>query len=133
MRENCTYGLTRGRAHPTRGVPLYSTTPSLFLAQQLELLKLRNSLMASINFRITTPLLPHHWGPTLVSPYRRVRNVPTDETVSSPTWLTNRRRTKYVVEAASPDSVTVPVLGRASDIRADAVTVVFSAKSSVVE
>ena len=25
MRENCTYGLTRGRAHPTRGVPLYST------------------------------------------------------------------------------------------------------------
>ena len=35
MRENCTYGLTRGRAHPTRGVPLYSTTPSLFLAQQL--------------------------------------------------------------------------------------------------
>ena len=26
MRENCTYGLTRGRAHPTRGVPLYSTS-----------------------------------------------------------------------------------------------------------
>ena len=25
MRENCTYGLTRGRAYPTRGVPLYST------------------------------------------------------------------------------------------------------------
>ena len=25
MRGNCTYGLTRGRAHPTRGVPLYST------------------------------------------------------------------------------------------------------------
>ena len=69
MRENCTYGLTRGRAHPTRGVPLYSTTPSLFLAQQLELLKLRNSLMASINFRITPPLLPHHWGPTLESPW----------------------------------------------------------------
>ena len=26
MRENCTYGLTRGRAYPTRGVPLYSTS-----------------------------------------------------------------------------------------------------------
>ena len=25
MRENCTYGLTRGRAYPTRGAPLYST------------------------------------------------------------------------------------------------------------
>ena len=25
MRENCTYGLARGRAYPTRGVPLYST------------------------------------------------------------------------------------------------------------
>ena len=25
MRENCTYGLTRGRAYPMRGVPLYST------------------------------------------------------------------------------------------------------------
>ena len=25
--------------------------------------------MASINFRITPPLLPHHWGPTLESPY----------------------------------------------------------------
>ena len=26
MRENCTYGLTRGRTYPTRGVPLYSTS-----------------------------------------------------------------------------------------------------------
>ena len=26
MRENCTYGLTRGRAYPTRGAPLYSTS-----------------------------------------------------------------------------------------------------------
>ena len=25
MRENCTYGSMRGRAYPTRGVPLYST------------------------------------------------------------------------------------------------------------
>ena len=25
MREICTYGLMRGRAYPTRGVPLYST------------------------------------------------------------------------------------------------------------
>ena len=25
MRETCTYGLTRGRAYPTRGAPLYST------------------------------------------------------------------------------------------------------------
>ena len=28
MRENRTYGLTRGRTCPTRGVPLYSTTKS---------------------------------------------------------------------------------------------------------
>ena len=26
MRENCTYGLTRGRAYPARGAPLYSTS-----------------------------------------------------------------------------------------------------------
>ena len=26
MRENCTYGLTRGRAYPTRGALLYSTS-----------------------------------------------------------------------------------------------------------
>ena len=40
----------------------------LSLAQQLELLKLRNGLMASINFRITTPLKPHHWSLTLENP-----------------------------------------------------------------
>ena len=33
MRENCTYGLTRGRAHPTRGVPLYSTSAFLTCAR----------------------------------------------------------------------------------------------------
>ena len=26
MLENCTYGSMRGRAYPTRGVPLYSTS-----------------------------------------------------------------------------------------------------------
>ena len=31
MRENCTYGLTRGRAYPTRGVPLYSTSVDIVI------------------------------------------------------------------------------------------------------
>ena len=31
MREICTYGSMRGRAYPTRGVPLYSTCGGLLM------------------------------------------------------------------------------------------------------
>ena len=46
MRENCTYGLTRGRAYPARGALLYSTkidTVAEFLdnARMLECLNVR--------------------------------------------------------------------------------------------
>ena len=33
MREICTYGLMRGRAYPTRGVPLYSTLLSRLVSE----------------------------------------------------------------------------------------------------
>ena len=53
-----------GSADPNGGVKVVwlGTDHRLSLAQQLELLKLRNGLMASINFRITPPLKPHHWS-----------------------------------------------------------------------
>ena len=34
MRENCTYGSIRGRACPTRGVPLYSTLHSIGIGDE---------------------------------------------------------------------------------------------------
>ena len=37
MRENCTYGLTRGRTYPiTRGVPLYSTSINIVIGFGIE-------------------------------------------------------------------------------------------------
>ena len=39
MREICTYGSMRGRAYPTRGVPLYST-PFSVLGQVLYVVKI---------------------------------------------------------------------------------------------
>ena len=35
MREICTYGSMRGRAYPTRGVPLYSTPSEFFREDRL--------------------------------------------------------------------------------------------------
>ena len=56
MRETRTYGLTRGRAYPTRGVPLYSTPHSIHPDERLNS-DLKHAITTSVQQQIRDGLL----------------------------------------------------------------------------
>ena len=64
MREICTYGLMRGRAYPTRGVPLYSTLRGGFVMVDPSVLRLRVRLYVG---RIDTEIALTEWGQTTLA------------------------------------------------------------------